>query len=67
MPVAEICRLAEISQATYSNRKRKYDGVLPTEMERVKQLEDEKRRLRRLVVDLSLGREILQGLIRRKP
>lgn len=41
MPVAEICRKAGISQATYFSWKMKYDGLLPTEMRRLKQLEDE--------------------------
>ena len=40
-PVAEICRKAGISQATYFNWKKKYAGLLPTEMKRLKQLEDE--------------------------
>lgn len=40
VPVAEICRRAGISQATCFNRKKKYDGLLPTEMRRMKQLED---------------------------
>jgi hypothetical protein len=35
MPVAEICRKAGISQATYFNWKKKYDGLLPTEMRRL--------------------------------
>jgi putative transposase len=39
VPVAEICRKAGISQATYFNWKRKYDELLPTEMRRLKQLE----------------------------
>ncbi len=39
-PVAEICRKAGISQATYFNWKKKYAGLLPTEMKRLKQLED---------------------------
>jgi len=38
-----------ISQATYFNWKKKYDGLLPTEMERLKQLEDENGKLRKLV------------------
>jgi len=49
IPVAEICRRAGISQATYFNWKKKYDGLLPTEMERLKQLEDENGKLRKLV------------------
>jgi putative transposase len=45
-PVAEICRKAGISQATYFNWKKKYAGLLPTEMKRLKQLEDENSRLK---------------------
>lgn len=42
-PVAEICRKAGISQATYFNWNKKYAGLLPTEMKRLRQLEDGKR------------------------
>jgi putative transposase len=66
MPVAEICRKAGISPATYFNWKRKYDGLLPTEMRRLKQLEDENAKLRKVVPDLSLDKEMLQDVIRRK-
>ena len=66
VPVVEICRRAGISQATYFNWKKKYDGLLPTEMKRLKQLEEENGRLRKLVADLSLDREMLQDGIRRK-
>lgn len=64
MPVAEICRKAGISQAAYFNWKKKYDGLLPTEMRRLKQLEDENAKLRRVVADLSLDKEMLQDVIR---
>jgi putative transposase len=66
IPVAEICRRAGISQASYFNWKKKYDGLLPTEMKRLKQLEDENGKLRKLVTDLSLDKEMLQDVIRRK-
>ena len=56
MPVAEICRKAGISQATYFNWKKKYDGLLPTEMRRLKQLEDENAKLKTLVADLRSTR-----------
>jgi putative transposase len=65
-PVAEICRKAGISQATYFAWKKKFDGLLPTEMRRLKQLEDENARLRKLVADLSLDKEMLQDVVRRK-
>ena len=66
VPVAAICRRAGISPATYFNWKKKYDGLLPTEMKRLKQLEDENGRLKRIVADLSLDKEMLQDVIRRK-
>jgi putative transposase len=54
------------SQATYFNSKKKYAGLLPTEMKRLKQLEDENSRLKKIVADLTLDREMLQDVIRRK-
>ena len=66
IPVADICRKAGISQATYFNWKRKYDGLLPDELRRLKQLVDENGKLKKLVADLSLDREMLQDVIRRK-
>jgi putative transposase len=57
---------AGINQATYFNWKRKFDGLLPTEMRRLKQLEDENAKLKRIVADLSLDKEMLQDAIRRK-
>ena len=64
-PVAEICRKAGISQATYFSWKKKYAGLLPDEMRRLKQLEDENARLKKIVADLTLDREMLQDVIRR--
>ena len=66
MPVADICRKAGISQATYFNWKKKYDGLLPSEMRRLRQLEDENTKLRKVVADLSLDKEMLQDALRRK-
>lgn len=66
VPVAGICRKAGISQATYFNWKKKYDGLLPTEMWRLKQLKDENSKLRKVVADLSPDKEMLQDVIRRK-
>jgi len=64
--VAEVCRKAGISEATYYNGRKKYGGLMPSEMKRLKQLEEENQRLRRLVADLSLDKEMLQDVIRRK-
>ena len=53
VPVAEICRRAGTSQATYFNRKKKYDGLLPPEMRRLKQHEDENAKLKKIVAAYS--------------
>ncbi len=66
MPVADVCRKAGISQATYFNWKKRYDGLLPSEMRRLKHLEDENGKLRKVVADLSLDKEMLQDALRRK-
>ena len=64
-PVAEICRKAGISQATYFNWKKKYAGLMPSEMRRLRELEDENSRLK-IVADLMLDREMLPDVIKRK-
>ena len=64
--VAEICRKVGISQATYFNWKKKYDGLLPTEMRRLREPEDENAKLKRIVADLTLDKEMLQEVVRRK-
>lgn len=65
-PVTEICRKAGISPATYFSWNKKYAGLLPNEMQRLKALEDENARLRKIVADMTLDREMLQDAIRRK-
>ncbi len=65
-PVAEVCRKAGISEATYYNWRKKYGGLMPSEMKRLKQLDEENQRLKKLVADLSLDKEMLQDVIRRK-
>jgi putative transposase len=66
VPVVEICRKAGISQATYFNWRKKYAGLLPDEMRRLRALEEENARLKKIVADLALDREMLQDVIRRK-
>ena len=58
--VEEVCRKAGISQQTYYRWRKKYGGLMPSEMRRLKQLEEENVRLKRLVADLSLDKEMLQ-------
>jgi putative transposase len=64
--VAEVCRKAGISEASFYNWRKKYGGLMPSEMRRLKQLDEENARLKRLVADLSLDKEMLQDVIRRK-
>ena len=64
--VEEVCHKAGISEATYYNWRKKYGGLMPSEMERLKQLEEENQRLKKLVADLALDKEMLQDVIRRK-
>lgn len=65
-PIAEICREVGISQATYFNWRKKYAGLMPSEMKRLRELEDENNRLKKIVADLSLDRAMLQDVIKRK-
>ncbi len=65
-PVLEVCRKAGIAEATFYNWRKKYAGLMPSEMRRLKQLEDENGKLKRLVADLSLDKAMLQDVIKRK-
>ena len=65
-PVGEICRKMGVSEATFYRWKKVYGGLMPSEVRRLKQLEEENARLRRLVADLSLDKEMLQDALRRK-
>jgi len=65
--VEEICRKLGVSDATFYNWKKKYSGVVPVELRRLKQLEEENAKLKRLVADLSLDKAMLQDVVRRKP
>jgi putative transposase len=64
--VSEVCRKAGIAEATYYNWRKKYGGLMPSEMKRLKQLDEENHRLKKMVADLSLDKEMLQDVIRRK-
>lgn len=64
--VEEVCRKFGISQATFYNWKRKYAGLGVSELRRLKQLEAENARLKKLVADLSLDKEMLQDVIQKK-
>ena len=62
----EICRQHNISSQTFYRWKKKFGGLMPSEVRKLRQLEEENARLRRLVADLSLDKEMLQEVIRKK-
>ena len=64
--IAEVCRNAGIAEATFYNWRKKYAGLMPSEMKRLKMLDEENARLKRLVADLSLDKAMLQDVIKRK-
>jgi len=66
MSVEEICRKLGISQQTFYNWKKKYGGLDPTELRRLRQLEEENARLKKMVADLSLDKQMLQDVLKKK-
>ena len=64
--VGEITRKMGITEQTFYRWKKKYGGLMPSELRKLKQLEEENVRLKRLVADLSLDKEMLQEVIRKK-
>lgn len=64
--VEEVCRKIGIHQATFYNWKRKYGGIGISELRRLKQLEEECIRLKQLVADLSLDKQMLQDVLKKK-
>jgi putative transposase len=65
-PVADVCRQIGISDATFYTWKKKYAELAVSELRKLKQLEDENARLKRIVADLTLDKQILQEVVRRK-
>lgn len=66
LSVSEVCRKSGISEQTYYRWKQRYGGMLPSEMKKYKQMEEENARLKKLVAEISLDREMLQEVIRKK-
>ena len=64
--VAEVCQKMGISEATFFNWKKKFGGMGVAELRRLRQLEEENQRLKRLVADLSLDKEMLQDVLKKK-
>ena len=65
-PVVDVCRWLGISEARFYTWKKKYAEMGVSELRKLKQLEDENSRLRRIVADLTLDKQILQEVVRKK-
>jgi len=65
-PVNEVCRKLGVSEPTFYRWKSKFGGMLPSDMKRLKQLEEENAKLKKLVADLSLDKVMLQDVLSKK-
>ncbi len=65
-PVAEVVRKMGICEQTFYRWKKIYAGLGPAEVRRLRQLEEENGRLKKLVADLSLDKSMLQDALRKK-
>lgn len=66
MAVKEVCRQRGVTEATYYRWKKKFGGMEVSEAKRLRQLEDENRRLKTLVADLTLDKQALQWALGKK-
>ena len=66
VPVQEVCRKMGVTDVTFYRWKKKFAGMGVAELRRLRQLEEENRKLKQLVADLSLDKEMLQDVIRKK-
>ena len=64
--VADVCRQIGVSEATFYVWKKKFAHLGVSELRRMRQLEDENRRLKGLVADLTLDKQMLQEVITKK-
>lgn len=64
--VKDVCREAGISEATYYNWKSRYGGMEASDIKKIKDLEDENRRLKQMFADLSLENQALKDVIEKK-
>lgn len=64
--VEEVCRKMGISEATFYVWKKRYGGVGPSELRRLRQLEEENRKLKQIVADLSLDKAMRQAVVAKK-
>lgn len=66
VPIKDVIRKMGITEQTFYRWKRKYAGLGSSELRRLKQLEEENRKLKQMVADLSLDKHMLQEVISKK-
>jgi putative transposase len=66
LKVSDICRKHGISDATYYNWKAKYGGMSASDLKRMKEMEAELSRLKRMYADLALENQAMKDLIEKK-
>ena len=66
-PVAEVCRKLGVTEQSFYRWKKKYGGMGVAELRRLKQLEQENRKLKQIVADLTLDKHMLQDVLKKKP
>ena len=64
--MSEVCRAMGVTEQTYYRWKKQYSGLAVHEIRRLKLLEEENRRLKQLVADLSLDKLMLQDVLQKK-
>jgi putative transposase len=65
--VDEVCRKMGISEATFYNWKKKYGGLGISELRQLRQLHEENTRLKQIVADLALDKQMLQDVLKKNP
>ena len=65
-PVKEVIRKMGITEQTFYRWKKKYGGMMPSDLRKLRQLEEENRQLKKLVADLSLDKQMLQDVLSKK-
>ncbi len=66
-PVREVIRKIGITEQTFYRWKQKYGGLGPSEVRELRQLREENRKLKQMVADLSLDKQMLQDVLSKKP
>ncbi len=66
IPIKDLCRQHSLSEQTFYRWKKQYDGLGISELRELRETRDENKRLKRLVADLTLDKQMLQELLKKK-